>query len=174
MTTELAEPTGSPQEYGFPEKPTVREMNTWKLQEAFFFTFRQCGAINVSASEAGHSVESYYHWQNADVYMFQKRLDLAKAAYLEKCVTEIDRRAFDGIDKPIYYKGILVDTIKDYSDNLAMFRTKFLEPGYRDNFKEISDLSAIVESLAMLKALGTPRIVEGTSKVVAPSVETEE
>lgn len=130
---EDANPIGTPQEYGFPINPNPAQLRCWTRQEAFLAEFAHCGAVNVSASVAGHSVASYEFWVSQDTYGFQKRYDLAQACYLENCVIEIDRRAFEGINKPIYYKGKLIDTIKDYSDNLAMFRVKKLDPSYRDS-----------------------------------------
>ena len=171
MTTEL---TGSPQEYGFPEKPLARELNTWALQETFLSAFAETGAVNHSAKAAGHSVEAYHHWVTADTYMFQKRLELAANCKLESMVLEIDRRAFDGYDHPVIHKGIITGTYKAYDPQLAMFRVKKLDPSYRDNFQVMEDVSAIRESLDMLKALGTPRTIEGKSRDVPPSVETEE
>ena len=54
---------------------------------------------------------------------------------------EVRRRAIEGIDKPIVYKGQITKdsdgtpvTVKEYSDNLLMFLTKKLDPTYRDNY----------------------------------------
>lgn len=59
---------------------------------------------------------------------------MASLRYQETLDVEIDRRAVDGIDKPVYYKGEKVDTVKEYSDNLLMFLRKKLDPSYRDNY----------------------------------------
>ena len=122
--------------------------------------------------------EAHPLWQDKDVYGYQKRLELATAQHLERCILEIDRRAFEGVDHPVIYQGKITDTYKDYSDNLAMFRVKKLDPSYRDNYSVVEDLSAIRESLDMLRSLGTPRleppkIVEGKSEIVPESTETE-
>ena len=51
-----------------------------------------------------------------------------------KLDAEINRRAIEGIDHPVIYKGEITATYKQYSDNLLMFRAKRLDPSYRDNY----------------------------------------
>ena len=52
---------------------------------------------------------------------------------LGKLDAEINRRAVEGVDHPIIYKGEITATYKQYSDNLLMFRAKRLDPEYREN-----------------------------------------
>ena len=151
---------------GLPDNPTAGDVATWNRQERFLEAFSSLGGIYKSAAVGECSARSVELWVISDAFAFQKRFQVAQDRYLEKCVAEIDRRAFDGIDKPIYYKGERVDTIREYSDNLAMFRVKFLNPEYRDNHAQTEDMSAIRESLDILKGLGVPRVVEGTATVV--------
>ena len=177
VLAEEMEPRGSPEEYGFPASPTAAQARTWKRQEMFLAAYSNCGAINVSAAAAGHSVEAYYYWVSTDHYMFQKRLELAKVKYLEKMEIEMDRRGLEGVDHPVIYKGEVTDTYKVYSDNLLMFRAKKLDPSYRDNFSVMEDVSAIRESLDALRSLGVPRIdatkvVEGASHVIPEESDT--
>jgi len=47
---------------------------------------------------------------------------------------EIDRRAVEGVDKPVIYKGEITGTYMEYSDNLLKFRRKQRDPSYRDNY----------------------------------------
>ena len=151
MTTQI-ESTGSPQDYGFPEHPQSRQSNTWALQETFLAAFAETGAVNLSAAAAGHSVEAYHHWVLADTYMFQKRLELARERKLESMILEIDRRAFEGIEKQFFNsKGELTATQTQYSDNLAMFRVKKLDPSYRDAAIINVDASAIEELVRGLR-----------------------
>ena len=168
MTTEAEL---SRRNYGFPEKPSVVQLKTWTLQEKFLAAFAETGAINLSASSAKCSVESYYHWVGTDAYMFQKRFELAKDRVLETMILEIDRRAFKGYDHPVIHQGVITDTYKAFDSNLAMFRVKKLDPSYRDNYAVMEDVSAIRESLDALRQLGVPRldqpkVIEGTATVV--------
>ena len=148
MTTELA---NSPQDYGFPEKPTAAQITTWTLQEKFLVEYSICGAVYKAAMSAGHSQEAYLSWVNADKYGFQKRYEAAQAQYLEKMVLEVDRRAMEGFDKPIFQGGQQVGTQRVYSDNLLMFSVKQRDPSYRDAAIINVDASAIEELVRGLR-----------------------
>ncbi len=157
------------QEYGFPDAPSVVQVRTWTNQEAFLAEYVDTGAVYKSAANAGHSIEAYQTWLNTDKYGFQKRFDHAKARYLEAKVLEISRRAFDGYDHPVIYKGMVTDTYKAYDPQLAMFVVKQRDPSYRDNAKEVDNATALIASLDALRSLGVPRlpkVVDGTSEVV--------
>ena len=57
--------------------------------------------------------------------------DAKKLATMEQ---EADRRAVEGNLRPVYYKGQVAGAVREYSDNLLMFRMKSLAPNkYRDN-----------------------------------------
>ena len=43
---------------------------------------------------------------------------------LDDLEREADRRAIDGVLRPVYYRGNIVGTIRDYSDTLLIFRIK--------------------------------------------------
>jgi hypothetical protein len=48
---------------------------------------------------------------------------------------ECRRRAVEGVDRPVFYKGQQVGTVKEYSDRLLIFLLKANRPEkYRDNF----------------------------------------
>lgn len=49
---------------------------------------------------------------------------------------EAHRRAFEGVDKPVFYQGDECGTIREYSDTLAIFLLKAHNPEkYRENSK---------------------------------------
>ena len=132
----------TPQDYGFPDKPTVAESRRWMLQEAFLQQFAKTHRLCDSADSAGISPQAVEQWRHEvdghsgtlNTFNFSKRFNMASLRYQETLDAEIDRRGVDGIDKPVYYKGERVDTVKEYSDNLLMFRRKKLDPTYRDNY----------------------------------------
>ena len=77
-----------------------------------------------------------------DSYGFKKRKAWAAQMALGKLEAEIKRRGVESIDHPVIYKGEITNTYKDYSDNLLMFRTKRLDPEYRDSYQPTPDLGA--------------------------------
>ena len=58
----------------------------------------------------------------------------AEQRYCDRIEREIDRRAIEGWDEPVHYKGERVDLVRKYSDTLLIFRAKGQMPQkYRDN-----------------------------------------
>jgi transposase-like protein len=89
---------------------------------------RACQAIDVARLTA-------YRWRDADPE-FAKEWEAAKAAGLDALEDEALRRAYEGYDKPIVHQGVITDTVREYSDTLAIFLLKGGKPQkYRDNAK---------------------------------------
>lgn len=87
---------------------------------------RACEAIDVARLTA-------YRWREADAE-FAKAWDDAKRAGLDALEDEALRRAYEGYDKPIVHQGVITDTVREYSDTLAIFLLKGGKPEkYRDN-----------------------------------------
>ena len=135
------EPTGAPEEFGFPVNPNVRQLRCWRNQELFLAEFAKCGIISHAAEAAGVTVANVEWWDSQDTYGFKRRKTWAAQVALGYAEMEVRRRAIEGVDKPIVYKGQITKdsdgtpvTIKEYSDNLLMFLTKKLDPAYRDNY----------------------------------------
>ena len=130
---EDSDPTGAPEEFGFPAKATLQQRQCWLNQERFLEAFKECCRISEAAKAIGLTYWAVRQWVDADKYSFNKRFAAAELVYVEKLEAEIDRRALEGIDHPVVYQGKITAHFKEYSDNLLMFRTKKLRPDYRDN-----------------------------------------
>lgn len=124
----------TPQDWGFPEHPTTQQRHAWASQQLFLASLAKHGRICDAADDAGVTVWAAEQWDFKDMYGFKKRKAWALARYDAWLDAEIDRRAVEGTDKPIYWRGQKVDTIKEYSDNLLMFRRKQRDPSFRDNY----------------------------------------
>jgi hypothetical protein len=107
---------------------------TLRRQDAFLEAYAKAGIISPAAAVAGISLDTIYSWTTQDTYGFKSRRAEAESIALGVLESEIHRRAVEGIDKDIIYKGEKCGTTKEYSDNLLMFRTKRLDPKYKDNF----------------------------------------
>lgn len=89
---------------------------------------RACEAVDIERMTA-------YRWR-ADDAAFSKAWDEAKAAGLDALEDEALRRAYEGYDKPIVHQGVITDTMREYSDTLAIFLLKGGKPDkYRENAK---------------------------------------
>lgn len=92
----------------------------------------ETGYVAQACAEAGVGRRTAQEWCAADP-AFKAAWDDALAAYAEALEAEADRRAVRGIDKPVHYQGKRIDTLKDYSDSLLVFRLKALKP---DTYRE--------------------------------------
>ena len=130
------EPAGGPEEFGFPEKPTARETRSWTRQQLWLEAFAKCGSIGEACAITDIPVPTAEHWDTVDYYGFKRRKAWAAQMALGKVETEINRRAIEGVDHSVIYKGEITTTYKEYSDNLLMFKAKRLDPLYRDNYDD--------------------------------------
>lgn len=125
----------TPQDYGFPENPGPTQLRCWANQERFLEAFSRSGSVGAACSETGIKPVTAHQWGFSDTYSFKRRKELAAQTFLGKVEAEINRRAIQGTDKPVIYKGQITDTYKEYSDNLLMFRAKRIDPAYKDNYQ---------------------------------------
>lgn len=90
---------------------------------------RACEAVDISRMTA-------YNWREENPE-FAAAWDRAKAIGLDALEDEATRRAFEGIDKPIVHQGVITDTIREYSDTLAIFLLKGGKPEkYRERVSQ--------------------------------------
>ena len=115
----------------------------------FLDLFPRYGTIGDTLRRIGlKSRNSFYEWLKADI-QFAAEFEEVKTDYVERLEKEADRRAVDGVNKPVFYKGkLIVDehgvpiTIKEYSDTLLIFRLKALAPDkYRERYENRIDLA---------------------------------
>lgn len=121
-------------------KPVKR---TKRRDDLFFGALEQGIGVTHAAKQAGYGYSTVYKYKNS-CEEFLERWEEANEVYLETLEREADRRAVQGIDKPLAYKGEIFGHTKEYSDNLLMFRMKRLAPDrYRDNYdaNKIPDVS---------------------------------
>ena len=115
-------------------KPLFKGIRHLKKRK-FLAAFSRSGRISVAAEAAEIHYSSHYIWLQRDKD-YAQAFELAKEIAGDHWEDEITKRAFEGIDKPLFFKGKLTgDTIKEYSDILAMFSLKGLRPQrYRDSY----------------------------------------
>ena len=86
---------------------------------------RACAAVGISRQTA-------YTWREADPD-FALAWERAMKAGLLALEDEAHRRAFEGTDEPVFYKGDECGSVRKYSDTLAIFLLKTRRPDlYRD------------------------------------------
>ena len=109
-------------------------------KRAFLKAYALCGYVTHAAWAAKIHRDTHYAWLKSDPD-YAERFKEAKQRFIELLEAEIDRRAFKGVEEPIIQGGKVVKDKngnpimrKRYSDVLAMFRLKRLDPSYRDNY----------------------------------------
>jgi hypothetical protein len=91
--------------------------------------------VSRSAEKAGVSRMVCYQHRAAD-HAFAALWEEAMRIGAEALEDEVRRRAFEGVDEPVFYQGAESGTIKKYSDTLAIFLLKGALPEkYRENSK---------------------------------------
>lgn len=73
----------TPQDWGFPEKPTLSQRECWENQQRFLRRYAERGKISLSAGDCGLHPQTIQRWQAVDLYSFNKRLEHAFQAYRE-------------------------------------------------------------------------------------------
>lgn len=86
------------------------------------------------ALKAASLARSWVYAKRREDTDFALAFDEARKCGLEVLKDEAHRRAYEGIDKPVYYQGEEVAVLKEYSDTLLMFLIKQHDPSYREHF----------------------------------------
>lgn len=136
---------------------------------AFLTVFADTCSVTKAAAAIGVARQTVYEWRDSDAE-FAAAWQAAERLGVEGMKDEVKRRAFDGVNEPVFYQGYECGTVRKYSDTLAMFLIKAHDPAYRDSSRvdignadgkpfEISDADAATEA-AKLIAIGLARKAE--------------
>lgn len=156
MTFDLTKP--------LPALPTV----TKAKMELFFSYLETSGRIRYSAIMAGMEPWQVSKAIKESDELRDRKLDALKG-YCELIDAEIHRRAIDGVDKGVYFKGSRVDTEKVFSDRLLEMLAKANDPKYRDHLNVDANVKAGV--LVIQQSLDPD---EWSKQYAAKSVDSEE
>ena len=83
--------------------------------------------VTLSCRRAGIARRTAYDWREADEG-FARKWDDAVDEGVDLLEAELHKRAFEGVERPVFYKGEQVGTWRFYSDALAMFLLKAHRP----------------------------------------------
>ncbi len=132
-----------------------------ETQRLYLAAFAEVGNKTYAARVAGVSPGTPKGWRKPSkneeakerAAAFVDLEGIANDMYKDKLVMEIDRRAVEGYDDPIFYQGEQVGRRKIYSDNLLMFRTKAIAPEYREVQEHRHKLSGSVDFVNRIAGL---------------------
>jgi len=103
--------------------------------EAFFAALAETANVTKACAAIAITRRTAYNWREADPE-FAAGWDRAMKAAVLGLEDEAHRRAFEGLDKPVFYQGSECGAVREYSDTLAIFLLKAHNPEkYRENSK---------------------------------------
>jgi len=107
----------------------VAQQKTWtqRRRQTFLAHLRQTGNVSAAAERSGVSRSGAYALRAADGD-FRAQWDDAMESAMDDLEAELRRRAIEGTEKPVFYGGETVGTIRSYSDSLAMFLLRSRRP----------------------------------------------
>jgi len=110
---------------------------------------RACAAISLTRSRA-------YEWRTADP-LFAAAWDEAVELGTDELEEEARRRAFSGVDEPVFYQGEVCGEVRKYSDTLLIFLLKGRRPDkYRERVTiDVNQLDSDIERELALIAAGS-------------------
>lgn len=107
-------------------------------QRAFLVAFVETGGIAKAAKLSGVSWSAHYQWKRDDA-KYLAQFDLAMDMVADRAEAELHRRAIEGYDKPVTYKGEIRGWYKDFSDTCLIFMLKGMRPEkYRENMVQMT------------------------------------
>jgi len=133
-----------------------------KKAPKFLKELRENGGFIGKACEAvGVSKQSVYVWRESDPEFaanWERAVDLATED-LEK---EARRRAYQGVEEPVFYQGEVCGHVRKFSDTLLMFTIKARKPEYRDTVKlTITDADKLIDGAVERHGLTKPETFGG-------------
>lgn len=103
---------------------------------AFLATLRETGNVRASCEAAGIARSVAYGWRGENE-SFKELWVAAIEEAIDLLEEEAWRRGYDGVDKPIVYKGKVTTTYKEYSDRML----EILLKAHRKKFREKVELT---------------------------------
>lgn len=105
---------------------------TPRRDKRFFEALTHGFGVTEAANRAGYSRRSAYDYRNK-YPDFADQWEEAVQTHIESMELEADRRALEGVEESVFYKGTECGRVRRFSDNLLMFRLKALAPNkYRE------------------------------------------
>lgn len=137
---------------GTPRKVSGRSVRTPHNRAKFLAALRQCPNIGEACQAAGIGRRTVYEWREDDED-FAKEWEDAVQDGVDVLEKEMWRRGVEGYEEPVFFQGQSVESVRKYSDSLAMFLAKGHRPEkYRERHDVSSKGEAIKSQVVLLPA----------------------
>lgn len=109
-------------------------MSEWK--QIFLMALEEHFNVSRAAKVAGCTRQWAYHERKADPE-FAAAWGEIEHAWVDAAEAEIYRRAVEGVDRPVFYKGEIVGHVREFSDQLLV---TFLKAHRPEKYREKQDV----------------------------------
>ncbi len=137
-----------------PEFPEVADPK----KRAYLVQLSITGRFDDAASAAGVSMRTGWNWRfgvrgGKPDEAFVEAVDVARGFAGDRMEAEVMRRAFDGVEEPVYQGGRMVGTVRKFSDVLAIFALKGAMPEkYRERYEHTGKDGGPIEVTTNVRA----------------------
>ena len=115
----------------------MRTIRTAENQAAFLEALSTCGNVTEACRVADLARSAVYDWKRDDPD-FSAAWEEALSIGEEGLEDEARRRAFEGVDEPVFYLGEKCGAVRRYSDTLLIFLLKGAKP---EKYRERQELT---------------------------------
>ena len=124
-----------------PGRPKTADAVVARRKALFLERFRELCLLNKTLKATKLAKTTFYRWKDADPE-FKKEFEAAKVEAGDILEQEAIRRAYQGVEEPVFYQGKQVDSVTRYSDVLLIFLLKGLMPDrYSDRLRHSGDIN---------------------------------
>jgi hypothetical protein len=128
-------------------------------QDIFLTVFRETGLWHKAAAAAGttkSAIQRYCENKTEDAETFLLNIQAASGAWADTIEAEMTRRAIEGVEKDVYYKGQVVGTEIVYSDSLLSKMADAHIPAYaKTKEQESGGVSIVINTFTS----DTPQVI---------------
>lgn len=102
-------------------------VNTEATRERFLDALAEGMTVLDAAKHVSLNERTLYRWRQADADFAEKWVKAYEIG-TDSLEAEAQRRAVEGVEKPVFYQGVQVGTVREYSDTLLIFLLKARNP----------------------------------------------
>lgn len=142
---------------------SIEQQFTPAKRRIFLDALGDGASITKAAERAGVTRISAYNHRESDPY-FRLLWDDAIEAGTDRLEDEAMRRAKDGWDEPVYYKGEPVGEVRKYSDRMLAFLLRARRP---EKFAPVTNVEQLIRELAREAGADEERAVAAARDILA-------
>ena len=119
-----------------------------KMKTAVLEAYEEIGRVDFACKRVGLPKTTFYHWLRTDAE-FKEAYSNSNEIVVGLMEDEAKRRGIEGVEEPVFYKGVECGTIRRYSDQLLITLLKAHAPEkYRNNIQ--ADITSKGESISKI------------------------